>query len=80
MTDKRTVTIPSCDEHAGLYAVEVTLEWICPTCGGPRGEPFASVSYDGSRRLAVDSWRNTCGHTDRYAAVRREAGLNCVAA
>ena len=71
----RTVTIPACMEHDGLHSIHVTLLWECPQCGGPRGEVFATISYDGSRRLGCDGWRNPCGHIDHYAAVRREAGL-----
>ena len=69
----RAVEIPSCDQHEGLHSVRVELRWACPTCGGPRGEPFRTISYDGSRRLGVDGWKNPCGHVDLYEAVRREA-------
>lgn len=72
----RTVRIPACDEHNGMHSVLVTLMWLCPHCGGPRGEPFSTISYDGSRRLGCDGWVNQCGHVDTYAAVRREAGVN----
>jgi hypothetical protein len=71
----RTVTVPSCDAHDGFHSVTVTLLWQCPRCGGPRGEVFRTISYDGSRRLACDGWRNPCGHIDYYSNVRREAGL-----
>jgi len=72
---KRTVTIPACDEHEGILAVRVTLDWTCPTCGGPRGEPHPAISYDGSRRLHCDGWSNPCGHVDKYSNVRIEAGV-----
>jgi hypothetical protein len=71
----RTVTVPGSQEHAGLHSVRVTLLWECPQCGGPRGEVFPAISYDGSRRLSCDGWRNPCGHVDYYSAVRREARL-----
>lgn len=70
----RTVTIPACAQHEGLYTVTVTVPWVCPTCGGPRGEPYDTVSWDGSRRLGCHGWTNACGHLDKYSAVRREAG------
>ena len=77
----RTVTIPACEMHEGYpgNAVSVVLEWICPMCQGPRGEPKPTISYDGSRRLGVDGWINPCGHIDYYNDVRHEAisnGLN----
>ena len=64
----RTVRIP------GQHLITVTLRWVCPTCGGPRGQVRPAISYDGSRRLACDGWTNPCGHIDFYADVRAEAG------
>lgn len=72
-TSYKTVTIPSRESHEGLYSRIVTLKWVCPVCGEPRGEPFESLSYDGSLRLNVHCWDNPCGHIDNYADVRREA-------
>ncbi len=72
--ETRTVRIPACDQHEGHHALEVRLYWHCPVCGGPRGEPWRGLSFDGSRRLGVDQWRNLCEHVDRYANVRIEAG------
>ena len=71
-----TVEIPACAEHNGFHSVRVTLLWECPQCGGPRGEVFRTISYDGSRRLGCDGWKNPCGHVDYYADLRREAGLS----
>lgn len=75
ITDERTVQIPSRDDHDGraYLRITVTLAWVCPSCGGPRGDPTRAISYDGSARLACDSWTNPCGHIDFYAAVRSEA-------
>ena len=75
-TPVRTVTISACAEHDGFYSVTVTIQWICPVCGGPRGEPFNTISWDGSRRLYCHGWKNACGHVDYYADVRKEAGLD----
>ncbi|MET4706705.1 hypothetical protein [Endozoicomonas lisbonensis] len=72
MKTKR-VTIPACEEHCGQMAVNVELEWKCPACGGPRGEVYQTLSFDGSRRLGCDGWVNPCGHVDKYSAVRKEA-------
>lgn len=71
----REVVIPRVREHGGFASVTVRLKWCCPKCGGPRGTPFGGLSYDGSRRLAVDQWVNPCGHIDSYADVRKEAGI-----
>ena len=75
MTTKR-VRIPASEEHIGLYAVNVTLNWVCPVCGGGRGDVHPAVSYDGGLRLHCDGWENPCGHVDKYAAVRQEARQN----
>ena len=72
-TGYRTVRIPGNTDHAGQHLITVTLQWVCPTCGGPRGQVRPAISYDGSRRLACDGWTNPCGHIDFYADVRREA-------
>jgi hypothetical protein len=72
---QRLVLLPGCADHAGHHRVRVALWWVCPRCGGPRGEPFETLSYDGSRRLAVHGWHNPCGHLDTYAAAREEAGV-----
>jgi hypothetical protein len=75
--DIRTVTIPAHAEHQGIYIVRIRLSWICPVCGGPRGEIQNNVaSYDGSRRLICDGWLNPCGHIDKYSFVREEARQN----
>lgn len=69
----RTVEIPARDDHEGRASITVTLPWVCPSCGGPRGEVKRVVSYDGSLRLACDGWDNPCGYIDGYAGLRREA-------
>lgn len=74
-TSTQTVQVPGCNDHAGFHSVTVTLPWQCPRCGGPRGDVFRTISYDGSCRLACDGWKNPCGHIDFYSAVRREAGI-----
>lgn len=68
----KTVTIPACEIHHGLFKIDVTLGWICPKCGGERGEVYKGRSYDGSRWMEVDCWDNPCGHVDKYDAVRKE--------
>jgi hypothetical protein len=71
--ETKKVNIPARAEHQGFYSVTVEIDWICPVCGGPRGEVFDTVSFDGSLRLYCHGWRNDCGHVDGYGDVRREA-------
>ena len=68
----RKVTIPARVAHEGIHSMTVELNWFCPVCGEPRGEPLETISYDGSRRLGVHGWKNPCGHVDKYSAAREE--------
>lgn len=70
-----TVTIPGCRDHGGLHSIKLSLPWVCRVCGGARGEPFDSLSFDGSRRLIVHSWNNPCGHIEKYQDVRIDVGM-----
>lgn len=70
--DTKTVYIPRIPEHDSYDGIWVTVKWVCPVCGGPRGEVYKTVSYDGSRRLHCDGWVNPCGHVDYYDDVMRE--------
>jgi hypothetical protein len=65
---------------AGHHLITVTLRWVCPVCGGPRGEVHPTISYDGSRRLGCDGWTNPCGHLDTYDAIRLEAAAEAASA
>jgi hypothetical protein len=75
----KKVCVPECQEHNGSKSIDVIVKWICPTCGGPRGEVTAAISYDGNKRLSCDGWINPCGHVDLYTDVIKESqnnGLN----
>jgi hypothetical protein len=67
------VEIPTRQEHEGypgylgLYEIPDKCD-----CGGDRGvKRYKGLSYDGSRRLEVDCWENSCGHIDKYEYVRK---------
>lgn len=68
------VVIPACEQHEGFSSITVTISDYCPKCGKKRGIDtiHKGFSYDGSRRLSVDCWDNTCGHVDKYSKVREE--------
>ncbi len=70
---RKKVQIPATQQHNGYHKMTVEVDWVCPRCGKPRGEVYRTHSFDGSRRLNVDGWRNPCGHIDLYADVRQEA-------
>lgn len=53
--------------------VSVTVDWECPVCGGPRGEPHGYNFYEDGDTYHCDTWYNDCGHIDRYDAVLKEA-------
>jgi hypothetical protein len=68
------VTIPIIADHGGYPGNLGTFEISdnCPKCGEPRGTIFGILSYDGSRRLNVDGWFNSCGHVDLYSEIVKE--------
>lgn len=72
----KRVNIPASTMHMGMHNVYVNLNWVCPLCGGPRGEVKPIRSYDGSLSMMVDGWQNPCGHVDYYSEVREEAFAN----
>lgn len=74
--ETRTITIPACRDHAGWHEATITVPWLCIVCGGPRGEAFDTISYDGSRRLGVSGWTNPCGHVESYAAIREHYSMD----
>ncbi len=69
------VTIPITRNHEGFTGNLRTfvISDNCPVCGGPRGQTYSTISYDGSRRLHCDGWKNPCGHVDYYSDVIKEA-------
>ena len=71
--ETKTVYIPRIPEHNTYDGIAVTVNWVCPKCGGPRGDVTKVRSYDGSRILYCDGWVNPCGHIDQYADVVSEA-------
>lgn len=78
-SEYRTITVPARVDHGGDPAnrLTVTLRWVCPKCGGPRGEVFETSSWHGDKELTgVQGWQNPCGHTDFYDAIRHEAQTN----
>jgi hypothetical protein len=76
MNEVKTVYIPRRPQHDSFDGIHVSVYWVCPVCGGPRGEVYPARSYDGSRVLHCDGWRNACGHIDYYEKVVREAANN----
>lgn len=52
----------------------VSIAWVCPVCGGPRGEPSETNFIEDGEWLNVHTWSNPCGHVDAYQDVLIEAG------
>jgi hypothetical protein len=69
--ERRTVEIP-CLSGDFYTTKHVQLNWVCPKCGGKRGETYRTLSYDGSLRVQCDGWHNPCGHIDKYSDVLNE--------
>ena len=51
---------------------QVTIDDVCPVCGGPRGEPEVKRFYECGDWHECDVWTNPCGHVDKYADVLKE--------
>ena len=72
------VRIPMVEQHCGisLYLGRYRIRRRCPKCGARRGiKKWQGFSFDGSRKLIVDCWKNECGHIDLYSDVRKEGKL-----
>lgn len=60
----------------GLYQVvlrTVVIADTCSKCGGQRGDPVKRSFCEDGDWYTVDTWRNPCGHIDRYVDVLTEA-------
>lgn len=64
------IRIPAVEKHNGFLVLEVWVPWFCLYCGAERGEPRNGSDFDGSRRLTVTTWQNSCGHAETYKALR----------
>ena len=75
---QKTVTVPI-RLKSGIASIDVTLNWICPTCREPRGDIFDNSIPYADKEIMADGWRNPCEHGESYADVVKEAfenGLN----
>lgn len=70
------VEIPLIKQHEGstLNVGKIEISDFCPKCGQPRSKDiYRTRSYDGSRWVECDGWKNPCGHTDYYEDCIKEA-------
>ncbi|MFC8723665.1 hypothetical protein [Streptomyces bacillaris] len=61
--------------HGAPGVLTVTVDAVCPSCGGPRGRDTIGsqiIRHHGGE-IAVDRWTNPCGHEDVDDALLREA-------
>jgi hypothetical protein len=61
--------------RGGPIVRTVIVPWVCPACGGPRGEVRGLNSCDDGDYFHVNVWDNACGHVDMYDDVLDEAGM-----
>lgn len=69
------VEIPRCSEHEGFPGniIRVAIPAKCECGKGDRAvKIWRGLSYDGSRRLGVDCWQNSCGCIDKYSMIREK--------
>lgn len=69
----RTVRVQDTQDHLVPQVVTVTVPWICPACGDPRGETEQVTIRMAGQQVQIDRWINECGHIDRHRDVVREA-------
>ena len=64
-----------CPSWCGYYphVVQVTVLWICPVCHEARGEPTSSPFFSDGMHFDAETWKNGCGHIDKYNDVLKEA-------
>jgi hypothetical protein len=68
--DMRSITIPACDDHAGVIKCTLIVPWFCIYCGQRRGEPYVKKIWDSTQSMNVTAWDNPCGHNETYSAIR----------
>ena len=76
MTTQKTVLVVDRSQwERGPYPIirAVTVDWTCPVCGGPRGEPRGYNFYEDGDTYHCHRWDNPCGHVDLYEIVINEA-------
>ncbi len=71
----RTVTIVDRGQTVSWTCrmLEVTVPWVCCTCGGVRGEPYGHNFHEDGDWLHCTRWDNPCGHVDKYSQVLAQA-------
>lgn len=75
----KTLHVPACNEHNGMYSIKVKVVWECKVCGCKLPNTFKDKSYDGSRILYnMDAWDkcHSCNHVDTYEDIRKIAANN----
>lgn len=50
----------------------VSLNWTCPVCDGPRGEPYIYHFFENDDYHICHRWDNPCGHVVKYVDVLKE--------
>ncbi|MNY85663.1 putative ATP-dependent helicase DinG [compost metagenome] len=52
---------------------EITVDWVCPECGGPRGDIVEQNFHFNGQDFPHHIWQNPCGHKDSHAAALQQA-------
>lgn len=73
MTTRTVRVIQRFNGGWSINILPVTVEWVCPQCGQPRGEPSNLNFCEDGEWFSCDRWDNPCGHVDMYADVIAES-------
>lgn len=64
---KRKIIIPNRDGQGWLHGTrDVEVDWECPDCGEPMGEPVLRGYCEDGEFFYVHNWNNACGHLCPY--------------
>ena len=56
----------------GVVLRSIQISGRCPICGGLRGIPKKERFHEFGEFYYVDTWKNSCGHLDKYETVLKE--------
>lgn len=73
---KKIITIPYRDKEGWMHGTaSVEVDWECPVCGCPMGEPVLRPYCEDGEFYGVHNWTNICGHKISYGQLNPVSAL-----
>lgn len=64
---EKVITIPYRDAEGWMHGtVSIKVDWACPVCGQPMGEPVMRNYCEDGEFYGVHNWESPCGHHINY--------------